>query len=63
MIITIHFHADDLAGNVRTVSVTVIKTGAGPGIPGYNPLLIALIIGSLSLVGIIFFRKKSKSKF
>jgi len=62
--IIIHFYAKDLAGNIGTDSVTIIKNTAGnepppsPGIPGYD---IYLFIIALSVISAILIRKRVKS--
>lgn len=62
--VTIQFYARDLAGNIGTSSVTIIKDLSGyepppsPGIPGYN--LIALIGVTLTVTLILTKRKLKK---
>ncbi|MHA2185639.1 MAG: Loki-CTERM sorting domain-containing protein [Promethearchaeota archaeon] len=56
---TIRFYARDLAGNIGTSFVIVVKTSAQvtppPGIPGYN---IIAIVGVCSLITLILMKKK-----
>lgn len=60
--VTIRFYARDLAGNIGTSFVIVVKTSAQqqppPGIPGYDPYLL---IGALSVISAILIRKRLKS--
>lgn len=62
--VTIEFYARDLAGNIGTDSVTLIKNTAGyepplsPGILGYD---LYLLIGALSVISALLIRKRLKS--
>lgn len=57
--VTIRFYARDLAGNIGTSFVIVVKTSEPPpGIPGYD---LYLLIGALGVISIILIRKRLKS--
>jgi hypothetical protein len=60
--ITIRFYAQDLAGNVGTNYVIVVKTSSqqepSPAIPGYN---LSLVLGIMSVISILIIRKRLKS--
>ena len=59
--VTIRFYARDLAGNVGTSFVIVVKTSEQqppPAIPGYD---LYLLIGVISFTSIIIIRKRFKS--
>lgn len=60
--ITIRFYARDLAGNIGTTFVIVVKTSAQqqppPEIPGYD---LYVLIGALSLLSVLLIRKRVKS--
>ena len=62
--VTIEFYVRDLAGNIGTDSVTLIKNTAGyepplsPGILGYD---LYLLIGALSVISALLIRKRLKS--
>jgi hypothetical protein len=58
--VTIRFYARDLAGNVGTNYVIVVKisTQQPPAIPGYD---LSLIIGIFSIISILIIRKRLKS--
>ncbi len=60
--VTIRFYARDLAGNVGTAYLIVVKTSTQqqppPAIPGYN---LFLVVGVISLISIMILRKRPKS--
>jgi len=62
--ITIRFYARDLAGNIGTSFVIIVKTSSPsqpqPSIPGYDLYLIIVII---SFISIILIRRQFKSYF
>jgi len=58
-VVNVIFYVKDLAGNIGTVSVTIIKNlpPSSPGIPGYN---IYFLIAVISIVSVLLIRKRFK---
>lgn len=60
--ITIRFYARDLAGNIGTRFVIIVKTSSPsqppPEIPGYN---LFLVIGVISIISLILIRRRFKT--